>query len=103
MPKKNGMEVAQQILARVPDQRILIASAYSHEIAESGGSTQNVQVLQKPFEFDAFIGMVEQGPARSSQVKQSRTSNLININDINGLDNRSTHGRDNSDIFGLWR
>src|SRR5688572_28698973 len=32
MPKKNGMEVAEQILSKVPNQRILIASAYTHEL-----------------------------------------------------------------------
>ena len=66
MPKKNGVEVAERILSAVPTQRIIIASAYNHEL--TGSKTienldQNIELLQKPFDFDIFLDVVEKGPA----------------------------------------
>lgn len=106
MPKKNGIEVAEQILSKAPDQRILIASAYTHEITQSKGMTQNVQLLQKPFEFDTFIGLVEQRPAgsSSSQMKPSKASgSVIDPRNLNVPDSEFMNAGDISDIFRLWR
>jgi two-component system cell cycle response regulator CpdR len=107
MPKKNGMEVAEQILSKVPSQRILIASAYTHEITESKAITERVQMLQKPFEFDAFVGLVEQRQAdssKSSQIKPSRASmSMTDFSDLNVPDSGFMHTGDISDIFRLWR
>ena len=107
MPKKNGMEVAQQILAKVPNQRILIASAYTHEISESKGLIQNLEVLHKPFEFDAFISIVEQEPAgfaRPGNMKEPRSGgSVIDLQKRNIPDSEFTHAGDISDIFRLWR
>lgn len=61
MPRKDGMEVAREILAVQPKQRILFASAYVVEtLVESVKNLQQVvELIQKPFELDAFIGLVE--------------------------------------------
>lgn len=99
MPKKNGLEVAEQILAIVPEQRIIIASAYTHEMPESRGLTQ-VQFLPKPFEFDAFIGLVEQGPETRSNRTHLATivQPMIGLYDIH--DDAFLYGNI-SDIFGF--
>lgn len=107
MPKKNGLEVAEQILSRVPNQRILIASAYNHEILNSKGLNQNVQMLDKPFEFDLFISVVEQNQIASpgfSLVKQSRpVATTVELSDRNAWDGDFMHAADISEIFRPWR
>jgi len=61
MPKKDGMEVAKEILAIEPKQRILFASAYVVEtLVDSVKSLrQVVELIQKPFELDPFLDLVE--------------------------------------------
>jgi CheY-like chemotaxis protein len=80
MPRKNGLEVAEQVLLQVPNQRIILASAYSHEIINSKGSARSVEILNKPFEFDAFIEMVERGDGNivgGNKTKQPAKANSI--------------------------
>lgn len=51
MPRMHGMEVAKEILAVNPHQRIIFASAYVKD-APQGSITrlkQIVELLQKPF------------------------------------------------------
>src|SRR5919202_5307377 len=61
MPKINGMEVAKEILAINPHQRIIFASAYVKEtlIDYIQQLNQVVELLQKPFGPDALIDTVE--------------------------------------------
>src|SRR5918912_1820891 len=56
MPKINGMEVAKEILAVNPHQRIIFASAYVKEtlIDSIQQLNQIVELLQKPFGPDAL-------------------------------------------------
>jgi len=103
MPKKNGVEVAQSILSRVPNQRILLASAYSHELTGSK-LNPNVELLHKPFEFDVFVGIVEQGsPAFGSNktLKHSAisASKATDLTSMNVPDGGFMHEGDISDIF----
>ena len=105
MPKKNGIEVAEEILSKVPNQRILLASAYSHELTGSE-VIPKLEVLHKPFEFDVFAGIVEQGSANigtSKSLKQSATSSPIATNPpgTNFHDNEFMHTGDISHIFGF--
>jgi CheY-like chemotaxis protein len=62
MPKKDGVQVAQEILSLVPDQRILLATAYVQDLSISRlqeiPATRAVELIQKPFEFDAFLQAV---------------------------------------------
>ena len=61
MPKKDGLEVAKEILAVNPSQRIIFASAYVKEtlresVKELG---QVVELMQKPFLPEALVDVVE--------------------------------------------
>jgi DNA-binding response OmpR family regulator len=61
MPKKDGLQVAREILSVCPAQRIVIASAFSAdnlaESLENAGSA--IRVLQKPFGLEELISVVE--------------------------------------------
>lgn len=61
MPKKDGMEVAREILALEPKQRILFASAYVVDtLVESVKNLQQVvELLQKPFDLYEFVDLIE--------------------------------------------
>jgi DNA-binding response OmpR family regulator len=61
MPKKDGMEVAKEILAQNPHQRIIFASAYVRESLEDMVKQLNqvVELLQKPFEPSALVDTIE--------------------------------------------
>lgn len=60
MPKKNGKEVADEILKTNPNQRIIFASAYAlgtdKEISEE--FKQSVEFLQKPFSLSKLVRQV---------------------------------------------
>jgi CheY-like chemotaxis protein len=62
MPKKDGVQVATKILSEIPSQRIILATAYAHDLAiaemRKQANTQSVQVIQKPFEFDHLLYVV---------------------------------------------
>ena len=61
MPNKNGLDVAKEILALCPKQRIIFASAYVQEtLADSiTNLKQIVELLQKPFGLQALIDTIE--------------------------------------------
>ncbi len=61
MPKKDGMEVAREILTLVPKQRIIFVSAYVLETLQDAVKTLSkvVEMMQKPFEIDDLISLVE--------------------------------------------
>lgn len=61
MPKMNGLDVAKEILSINPHERIIFASAHvidtlAQSISELG---KVVELLQKPFEMDAFVDLLE--------------------------------------------
>jgi len=61
MPDMDGMEVAREILATNPQQRIIFASAYIKETLLDSVKQlkQPVELLQKPFGEDALIYTIE--------------------------------------------
>jgi CheY-like chemotaxis protein len=61
MPKINGMQVAEEILAMNPHQRIIFASAYVKEnLTDSIRKLkQVVELMQKPFNVNTLIDTVE--------------------------------------------
>ena len=61
MPKKDGLEVAKEILALNPSQRIIFASAYVKETLRESVKElrQVVELLQKPFLPEALVDVVE--------------------------------------------
>src|ERR671931_2942862 len=61
MPKKDGIEVAKEILELNPNQRIIFASAYVKETLEDAVKELKrvVELMQKPFEADALVDTIE--------------------------------------------
>ena len=61
MPRINGMEVAKEILAVNPHQRIIFASAYVKETLVDSIKQLNqvVELMQKPFGENALIDTIE--------------------------------------------
>jgi CheY-like chemotaxis protein len=61
MPKMNGLEAARQILSINPKERIVFASAHVIDtLADSiSGLGRVVELIQKPFEMDAFVDLIE--------------------------------------------
>ena len=61
MPKKDGIEVAKEILELNPNQRIIFASAYVKETLVDAVKhlKQVVELMQKPFDANALVDTVE--------------------------------------------
>ena len=61
MPIKNGAEVAQTILEKEPEQRIIFASAYDIDslLRVPKNLKKCVEVLQKPFSLNKLLCTVE--------------------------------------------
>jgi CheY-like chemotaxis protein len=60
MPQMNGIEVAKEILALNPHQRIIFASAYIQETVKDSVKElkQVVELLQKPFSYSVLLDTV---------------------------------------------
>jgi len=61
MPRKDGMQVAKEILEINPKQRIIFASAYVEETLEDTVKElkQVVELMQKPFGADVLVNTIE--------------------------------------------
>lgn len=61
LPDINGMEIAKEILAVNPHQRIIFASAYVKETLQDSIKQlhQIVELIQKPFDIDKLIDTIE--------------------------------------------
>lgn len=60
MPKKNGTEVASEILNEVPTQKIIFASAYALSASKDSERLQDrVEYLQKPFSLNSLVSKIE--------------------------------------------
>jgi DNA-binding NtrC family response regulator len=61
MPEMDGMEVAKHMLDVYPRQRIIFASAYVKEtlVDSVNQLKQVVELLQKPFDLDTLVDMIE--------------------------------------------
>ena len=90
MPGKNGMEVAKEIFEINPDQRIIFASAYVKETLENSVKQLKrvVELLQKPFEIQAFIDTIE-----DRQVYEELKKIMINIR---AMDDNNASSEENS-------
>ena len=94
MPGKDGMEVAKEILTINPDQRIIFASAYVKETLENSVKELKrvVELLQKPFEIQAFIDTIE-----DKQVYEELKKIMINIRAIDDDNDNTSPGQEPSD------
>ena len=61
MPQKNGIEVAKEILAINPHQRIIFASGYIQEtfLDSIKQLKQITEIMQKPFSLQALVDTIE--------------------------------------------
>jgi CheY-like chemotaxis protein len=61
MPKKDGMEVAKEILSINPNQRIIFASAYVKDTLQFAVKELKmvVELMQKPFKVQALVDTIE--------------------------------------------
>jgi two-component system, chemotaxis family, chemotaxis protein CheY len=61
MPKKDGMQVAREILKMNPTQRIIFASGYVEQTLEDTVKQlkQVVELMQKPFGADTLVSTIE--------------------------------------------
>jgi CheY-like chemotaxis protein len=96
MPKKDGLEVAKEILALNPSQRILFASAYIKEtLRESVRELrQVVELMQKPFLPEALVDVVEDTEAYPELKKL-----FVNVSKMSEIDLENPTPDQIRDIF----
>src|SRR5919202_99232 len=96
MPKINGMEVAKEILAVNPHQRIIFASAYVKETLVDSIQQLNqvVELLQKPFGQDVLADTIE-----DKEIYLELQKLNVNIDDIKAADLRHEQLRKILDIL----
>jgi len=61
MPKKNGLDVAKEIISIVPKQRIIFASGFVEDTLKESIKTLKkiVELMQKPFALQALVDTIE--------------------------------------------
>ena len=96
MPRMNGLEVAKEILAVNPHQRIIFASAYLQDILIDSINQLNqiVEILNKPFSEQELIDKVEDNSIYS-ELKELN----VNIDDLKNANFRREQLRDVLDIL----
>jgi len=119
MPKKNGVQVAVQVRSVVPTQRILLATAYAHDLAieelHKNATTKSVELIQKPFEFDHFLSVIGNAKQSTSDAYSNsrnidkETSRLSSQTLPSGNLDDQRYGFSSmqgdhfaGDIFGIW-
>jgi len=79
MPKMNGIQVAKEILAINPNQRIILASCYvEYTSKDSAQLKQFIELLQKPFTKQVLIETIEKHKAIYDELQKLN----VNVNDI---------------------
>lgn len=107
MPDRNGLEVAKEILAINPHQRIIFASAYVKDILMVAVRQLRhlVELIQKPFNEGQFIGMLEEEELyqelkkyevdinyiKLAQLRHEQLNKLLEI--LRETENRGKNGR----------
>ena len=96
MPKKDGVEVAKEILALNPSQRIIFASAYVKETLRESVKElrQVVELMQKPFLPEALVDVVEDTEAYPELKKL-----FVNISKMSEIDFENPTPDQIRDIF----
>lgn len=88
IPKKDGLQVAKDILELSPNQRIIFASAYVRETLEESVKQLKrvVELLQKPFVPQLLIDTIEDKEAQEGlrMLMMNLRQNHGNNNDIGG-------------------
>ena len=62
MPKKDGLEVASEILSLFPSQRILFVTAFGEEATQESMKELDIciEAIQKPVDLEALAAMIEE-------------------------------------------
>src|SRR5918996_1583643 len=96
MPRMDGLEVAKEILAVNPHQRIIFASAYLQDtlIDSIQQLNQMVEMLEKPFGAQELIDIVEDKSIYSELKKLN-----LNIDELKNANFRHEQLRDILDIL----
>ena len=97
MPKKDGLEVAREILTLNPSQRIIFASAYVKETLKESVKElrQVVELMQKPFVPAALVDVVEDTDAYPELKKL-----FVNVRKMSEIDFENPTPDQIRDIFG---
>lgn len=69
MPKKDGLEVASEILSLFPSQRILFVTAYGEEATQESMRRLDlcIEAVQKPVDLAALAKMIEESVQEPKQ------------------------------------
>lgn len=61
MPKKNGVQVAKEILELRPNQKIIFLSAFGNGVLDDAADAlkNSVEIIQKPFSLEFLINKLE--------------------------------------------
>ena len=96
MPKKNGLEIAKEIISIVPNQRIIFASAYvENTLQESIKNLKKiVELMQKPFELKALVNTIE-----DKEIFQELEKLNVNIQNLKELEPTHAQVRDYLDAL----
>ena len=83
MPRKDGLQVAKQILGMSPQQRIIFASAYVEKTLEDSVKQlkQVVELMQKPFGAEALVKTVE-----DKEIYEGLKQIMVSMKDIKNTD-----------------
>lgn len=65
MPKKTGLQVANEVLAISPSQEILMMTAYAG-LLDLSDNLHKMNVMQKPFDLDDFISLIKKLVAKAT-------------------------------------
>jgi len=60
MPKLNGLEAANQILALHPNQKLLMVTAFSGVLEIKDEKLKKMKIMAKPFETDDLLSTISQ-------------------------------------------
>ena len=82
MPKKNGLEVAKEIISLNPSQRIIFASAYVQDTVVDSVKVLGkiIEVIKKPFPLSELVDQIENKEIFSELEKLN--VNINNLKDI---------------------
>jgi CheY-like chemotaxis protein len=96
MPKKDGMEVAKEVLALYPHQRIIFASAHVKETLVDSVKQLNkvVELMQKPFGIRALIDTLE-----DKEIYEGLKMLDVRVDELKGMN--ATHAQISDLLEGL--
>lgn len=99
IPRKDGLQIAKEILELNPDQRIIFASAYVKETLEDSVKELKrvVELMQKPFDADIIVDTIEDKEAQDGVkiLMRNLRDKIKHIRNDDGEDgDRSQHNGD---------